>query len=337
MPAARDASQPRPEFADNRLHARRRPLRNNGEMNAQPHLHGWQTKPIWRLACGLLMCAGFGLAKAGTTVRLPPTLCDANALLADDFETQGSLPSMGSGGPAPGNITRGVVINDVVFLYYAYLPLAYTPTRSWPLVVGLHGSAGSPAAANLAAQQVRSRWQNVADAQGVIVMAPIATGSNGSWVPAQDYPIITAQIAELEAFYNIERTRRYLWGFSAGGHVAHDVALAGPVGLNADTFAGYGVSAGSLQQYACNPSRPGAPTCEALLAAAPRRLPVDIHIGTSDPLYPLFTSQDPPRFITAGWQPGVSLSYVEFDGAHTYTSTHAAEIWAFLCPYAVIP
>jgi predicted esterase len=290
----------------------------------------------WLLWCAML-CTVPADSQAGITVRLPPQLCDSSALLADGFEAQLSLPSNGSGGPAPGNITRGVIINDVVRLYYVYLPLAYTPARAWPLVVGLHGAAGSPGAANLAAQQVRSRWQSVADAQGVIVIAPIATGSSGSWVPAQDYAIIAAQIAELEAAYNVERTRRYLWGFSAGGHVAHDIALAGPTGLNADTFAGYGVSAGALQQYACNPSRPGAPTCEALLAAAPRRLPVDIHIGTSDPLYPLFTSQDPARFSVAGWLAGDTLNYVEFDGAHTYTSAHAAEIWAFLCPYAVIP
>jgi len=113
---------------------------------------------------------------------------------------------------------------------------------------------------------------------------------------------------------NVERARLYLWGFSAGAHLAHGIALA-----NTELFAAYAVNAGVLDAFA------GADAP----AMAPRRIPVSITIGTTDPLYP-YTMTDRMRFLAAGWTEPDTLRYATFDGPHTVLPTHPAEHWAFL-------
>lgn len=109
------------------------------------------------------------------------------------------------------------------------VPASYSPTRPVPMVLALHGQAGSPSAANTAAQAVRNAWAAVADANGFIVIAPVATGGSGGWLAPppnpSDYSIMAAAIADVESAYNIDMSRRIGWGFSAGGHVMHDIML----------------------------------------------------------------------------------------------------------------
>lgn len=237
----------------------------------------------------------------------------------DDAATSSADPSNGSGGPT-GSSARMISVNFVSREFFLRVPPGYTPTRAYPLLIALHGSA-PPAQIPAYASGTRDSWAASADASGYIVIAPEASGANGGWEPATDYNTIGAAISDTEARYNIDRHRILLWGFSAGGHVAHDLALT-----NANYFAAYAVSAGVLDAYA----GAGAP------AAAARHIPVDIHIGTSDSLLP-YAQNDDLRFLNAGWNPGGNLNYVAFNGGHTYTIAQTAEIWKFLCPWTVSP
>lgn len=285
----------------------------------------------------------FSVASATTTVKLPAWVCAyPDAIFVDGFQPAAGitqLPSNGSGG-ATGSISRIVSVpgygNHTIYLH---VPPSYSPNRPVPLVLALHGQAGNPSSAYTAAQAVRNAWAPVADANGFIVIAPVATGDVGDWhLPPpnpSDYSIFAAAISDAEAAYNIDRSRRIGWGFSAGGHVMHDIMyndFGAPVSI--DTFAAYSVSAGILQGLACYGLN--ASECNALVGAASRRIPIDIHVGNSDTLLPYATS-DRNIFINNGWVLSQDLWFTTFSGGHTYATSQLAEAWSHLCPFQALP
>ena len=283
---------------------------------------------------------GLTLAEAASTVPLPAWMCaDGNGdiVFRDDFETGGAIPhdpSNGSGGLYPGDQSRVITVPGLgSHLIYLHLPASYSPDRAWPLLLAMHGTAGTSGAAPAAARQVRSDWSGVSDSRGMIVLAPAASGANGSWDPDIDVPAISAAIDDTIARYNVEQTRIDMWGYSAGGHLAHALALN-----NTDYFAAYGVSAGALTQYACTDDGVPPPSCNALLGAAEPKIPVDIHIGVEDPLYLYYgANQDAARFESNGWVPEQDIFYRPFPGGHTYTIAQLGEIWTNVCPFALGP
>ena len=284
--------------------------------------------------CLLLLPA---VATAGT-VWLPGSLCpDSDALFRSGFETGESvphLPSNGSGGTYPGDVTRTINVPGLGNrTFYLHLPPAYSPAQSWPLLLALRGSA-PPASMATYAQQVRSDWSARADAAGFIVLAPVGTSAQGGWGASGDLTEIGAALEDTLARYNVETSRVYLWGFSAGAHFGHALALG-----NTDLFAAYGTSAGSLEMFACTDDGSWPPACAALLAGTQRKIPVDIHIGTSDPLMqPPYTADgDPDRFRAGGWLDRETLFVRWFVGGHAYTQAHLAQIWNNLCPFALAP
>jgi poly(3-hydroxybutyrate) depolymerase len=280
----------------------------------------------------------FPFAQAATTVPLPGWLCGSgDTVFRSGFEASEVLPhdpSNGSGGAYPGNQTRVITVPNVGNrTFYLRLPPDYTPSRSWPLLLALHGATGSFATAPAAAQQVRSGWSGWADGSGFIVLAPVATGTQGGWNPDVDVPTMSAALDDTMARYNVEQSRIDLWGYSAGAHVAHALALN-----NTDYFAAYGVSAGSLEAYACTDDGSYPPTCAALLSGAQPKIPVDIHLGNQDPLYTTYgAGNDPARFQSGGWVLNQNLFYTLFAGGHTYTITQLGEIWNHICPFALGP
>ena len=85
-----------------------------------------------------------------------------DAIFIDGFQPAAarvSLPSNGSGG-AVGNVTR--VVNVPGYgsrTVYLRVPPSYSPSRPMPLVLALHGQAGSPAAADSEALRAASRHE----------------------------------------------------------------------------------------------------------------------------------------------------------------------------------
>lgn len=301
------------------------------------------------LALGLGLLLGVTSSasiSAATTNRLPDWVCaHPDAIFVDGFEGGVGitrLPSNGSGG-ATGSFTRTVTVPGYgTRNVYVFIPASYNAARPMPLVLALHGQAGSASAAQTAAQAARNTWSGVASANGFIVIAPVASGASGGWIapplpPAapglSDYTVFSAAISDIESAYNIDRSRRIGWGFSAGGHVMHDLALNPyAIDLTVDSFAGYSVSAGALEAFAC--SSPSA--CDALVAAAPRKIPIDIHVGSSDSLLS-YATNDRSRFLTHGWTASSNLWFTTFSGGHTYAAGQLAEAWANLCPFQVLP
>lgn len=222
-----------------------------------------------------------------------------------------SQPTLGRGGAFPGEQSRGVTLPGLgEQRYFLYLPAGYSPERASPVLFLFHGAAG-PGTAQREAQAVRGIWEAVADQANLILVSQMATGANGGWIPGNAAAILSAILEDLGAAYNLELSRLYLWGFSAGGHFVHALALQ-----NTDTFAAYAVSAGALEALAGT----NAP------AQAARPIPLVISIGSRDSLYP-FAAQDRQRFDNAGWTQGHDLFFQEFAGGHTYSADQSLRIW----------
>lgn len=286
----------------------------------------------------------FAVAAAGaaTTVRLPAWACEhPDALFVDGFAgavARQRLPSGGSGGPAPGSFVRTVEVPGYgTRTYHVHVPAGYDQMKPVPLLLALHGAAGSSAAAHSAAQGLRDDWRPTADSGGFLVAAPVAGGASGGWIAPppgpSDYDVFAAVITDLEAAYDVDRSRRIGWGFSAGGHVMHDLVLNQfSTEVTIDSFAAVAVHAGAMQALACtSPSQ-----CNAQVAAMPRRLPMAFVVGEGDPLWP-YVQADHARLLANGWSDGVDAFWLAFTGGHTYAPAHLAQVWQRLCPFQVLP
>jgi len=104
--------------------------------------------------------------------------------------------------------------------YLLYVPRSYDRSKPTPLVISMHG-AGLWGAS----QRDISRWNNLADRKGFIVVYPSGVGGKGVRVwraepgPGlmKDVRFISELIDTLKATYNIDSTRIYANGLSNGG------------------------------------------------------------------------------------------------------------------------
>jgi len=293
--------------------------------------------------------AGIPFAQAASTARLPEWVCDADrpAPSPPMLARMGARPfafapfyresSGGSGGAFPGSQSRNIQVGSppVTRGYYLYIPDDYPAGAPYPVLLALHG-AGGAGTSSTNARLTRDAWSEVAQARGFIVAAPIATGSGGGWVPDRDYAAMAAILHDVAERYDIDTSRIHAAGFSAGGHVLHDIVLNQWLpDLGSDTFAGYAVSAGTMTAYACQADANPVP-CAQLLADAPRRVPVALRVGNGDPYLP-YVRQDRSRFLAAGWADGVDFDYAELNAGHEVVPQSFEAIWDFLCPFQRIP
>lgn len=107
--------------------------------------------------------------------------------------------------------------------YLLYVPRSYDRRRPTPLVISMHG-AGLWGAS----QRDISRWNELADSKGFIVVYPSGVGGKGVRIwraepgegLARDVKFISALIDTLSAKYNIDPSHIYANGLSNGGGMA---------------------------------------------------------------------------------------------------------------------
>lgn len=317
-------------------------LLGTNQSRIRTRLRTCRTRAERLFACACIAGASPILATAATTNTLPPWVCaHPDAIFVDGFQPAVAvtrLPSNGSGG-AIGSVSRSVVVPGYgTHTVHLYVPASYSPNHPVPLVLALHG-AGGPGSANSAALSVRNTWSSIADANGFIVVAPVGTGASGGWngppLNPSDYNIFAAAIADAQAAYNIDTSRRIGWGFSAGGNVMHDIMFndsGAPVSI--DTFAAYSVSAGILDDLACEGL--DASQCNTLVGAASRHIPIDIHIGNGDP-WVSYALSDHDIFQANGWVLNNNLWFILFVGGHNFTAIQLGQVWTHLCPFQALP
>ena len=235
--------------------------------------------------------------------------------------------SGGSGGTFPGDRSLQVFVPSTnrTHTVLLHLPASYSHARAWPSVLVLHGAAGSAQDAPVWAADFRTFWSGIAEREGLVLIVPIASGSGGGWQRTLDAPAIACAMNAVAQVYNLDLDRRYLWGFSAGGHAGHAIALA-----NAGRFAAYAVNAGALWAAAC--SQPGTSLdCAALLPQVARRIPVSLRVGDQDPLQS-YAVGDAQRFQQAGWTTE-TLLYAEFPGGHQIDYPDIEAAWSWFAPH----
>jgi polyhydroxybutyrate depolymerase len=121
------------------------------------------------------------------------------------------------------NRSNGVIISSGQKReYLLYVPSSYDSTKPTPLVISMHGGASWGAA-----QQETSRWNEVAERHGFIVVYPSGTEFPKVWHASQPGPGLTADVRfiselidTLKATYNLDPGRIYADGLSNGGGMA---------------------------------------------------------------------------------------------------------------------
>ncbi len=122
------------------------------------------------------------------------------------------------------NRSNGTIVSSGVEReYLLHVPPNYDRTRPTPLVISMHGAGLWPAA-----QMGISRWNEVVDREGLIVVYPAGLKGFGPRIwhadhgpgLARDVRYISELIDKLEASYNIDPRRIYANGLSNGGGMA---------------------------------------------------------------------------------------------------------------------
>src|SRR5512135_103240 len=114
--------------------------------------------------------------------------------------------------PRPQPLDPAQYRHSGVVEYYLYIPQNYTPDRSWPLFVGIHGFGGS-------GLDCWNWWQSYADREGFILLCPSLGDMDGGWYQDAGEAKLFSALNEVRADYRIG-PREFLAGFSAGAEFA---------------------------------------------------------------------------------------------------------------------
>lgn len=275
---------------------------------------GLKLKKINRLLLCLILIGG------QAAVATVPSLNQCPDMVFIDGHENTSIPSNGTGGGSPGNFSRTITVDATEHTYTYYVPSGYQISDPIPLLAVWHGAV-LPGGGPDAALDMVDLWQDEAETHNFIVVAQAAIGSAGcnpcGWIPGSDSQVLAAIINDMEARYNIETTRRYVWGFSAGGHVMHAIALN-----SADYFAAYAISAGVLDAFASGGGY--------VPANAVRIIPAFVSVGNTDTLLP-FAQDDQLDFTDAGWVVGQNYWLDVFTGGHVVLDDLPEKAWNKIC------
>src|SRR5688572_5179481 len=229
-----------------------------------------------------------------------------------------------------GFIDRTVTIGSTSYPYVVYVPREWTPDRSWPVVLFLHGAGerGSDGRRQMqigAAAAIRSAPERVP----ALVVLPQAPAEE-RWIgPPADAAM--KALEEVVKEYRGDRERIYLTGLSLGGFGTWHLSLAHP-----DVFAalvpvcGGIVPNGSATSVRQSPLTLDAPDPYAFSAARLRHLPVWMFHGSEDTVIHPSESRKMHEALRAA---GAEVRYTEYEkvGHDAWIRAYAdAEMWAWL-------
>lgn len=206
---------------------------------------------------------------------------------------------------APGGSERGG--------FHLYVPETYTPDRSWPLVVALHGGSGN-------GRDFLWTWLREARSRGAIVLAP--TSRESTWAlnrPSDETPALAEMVEHVCKNWNVDRGRVLLTGLSDG---ATFTLLAG-LGENAPYTALAPVS-GVLH--------PESVRLGNIERAAGKRIYL-VH-GALDWMFPVSVARMARDTLR---EAGADLTYRELDDlSHTYPRDENARILRWFDPGLIL-
>jgi len=231
----------------------------------------------------------FELARAGEinfdrldfreTLKEVNTLLDALAAGNDPFATR------------RGEFKKAYVskVDNTLQPYQVYVPTNYDKSKSFPLIIALHGMGGDENSYFQAYAQ--GAFKTEAEKHGYIVACPKGRKPASMYLGDADKDVMDV-LAEMRRDYNIDPDRIYLTGHSMGGYGTWSVAMSHP-----EVFAALApISGGS---------------------STPAGLPKIAHIpqlvvhGDTDPTVPVERSR---VMVEAGKKLGAEIKYIEVPG-----------------------
>lgn len=193
-----------------------------------------------------------------------------------------------------------------------YVPEYYTPDRSWPLVMALHGGSGN-------GRGFLWSWLRDARSRGAILIAPTATGQTWALMgDDSDTPNLNRILDQVCARWRIDERRMLLTGMSDGGTFSYVSGLDG-----ASRFTHLAPVAATFHPL----------MAEVADAERLRGLPVFITHGRLDWMFPVQTARQTQGLLSAA---GADVTYREIeDLSHCYPREINAEILQWLDGAAV--
>jgi polyhydroxybutyrate depolymerase len=140
-------------------------------------------------------------------------------------QTPTSVPCPATATLEAGDVTRTLMVGGVARTFIVHAPPSYDGTTAVPVVLDFHGLGGSAQG-----QKNRSRWEDVADAQGFITVYP--QGIENAWnaggccgnTGSDDVGFVRAIIDTLANDACIDRRRVFSSGCSNGGAMSFRLA-----------------------------------------------------------------------------------------------------------------
>jgi predicted peptidase len=207
-----------------------------------------------------------------------------------------------------GFLNRTIKVKGVDYRYQVYLPIDYTKSKKWPVILFLHG-AGERGDDGLAQTQVGlggsirfhpERWP------AVVVMVQCRKGS--FWTAPEMIEMALAALDVSMKKFNGDKSRVYLTGLSMGGYGSF------AIGAKDHRFAAIvpicgGVILPRRANLPAQPERSGDPYMET--AKGIGNTPIWIFHGAADPTVPVTESQ---KMVEALKAAGANPKYTEYPG-----------------------
>jgi poly(3-hydroxybutyrate) depolymerase len=234
----------------------------------------------------------------------------------------------------PSGLARTLQVNGATRTFEVYTPADYDNTRSYPLVVALHGGGGTGAGFQ------RDSGLDSAVGSDAIVVYPdgLPEFAGGSTVFILDpvgegFAFIDALLTHLQDGLCVDRSRIFATGWSMGGFMTNSLGC-----YRSDVFAGIASVSGGVPGD--KPPAPPYPTCEGQVPA------MFIH-GTSDRIIPvsfgeemrdIFVANNGCASTSAGVEPPPCVAYdactqptlwCGYDGGHAWPEFYATAAWRF--------
>lgn len=215
----------------------------------------------------------------------PVTQLEAGLLLVLNGSFDGSVPT----GKLP---DQSIQVGENEMRYGLYVPLTYTPSRSYPLVICLHG-------AGFDGDSYLSRWQPRLGEDYLLACPSIDLGA---WWTREGEELVLAVLSEVSRRYRVDTDRIFLTGMSNGGIGTYLIGLNHP-----DRFAALVPMAAALP-----------PALFPLLENA-KNLPFYIIHGAQDQVMPVQYSREVVDYLK---NKGQSVVYREHERVHPMAGGH---------------
>ena len=191
--------------------------------------------------------------------------------------------------------------------FWLYVPETYTPKRTYPLVMALHGGSGT-------GRLFLWSWLRDARSHGAILASPTSVESTWALMGTDaDTPNLSRILSLVRSKWNIDPARLLLTGMSDGGTFTYVSGLQA-----ASPFTHLAPVAGAFHSM----------LAQMADADRIRGLPIHIVHGALDWMFPVELARQANRSLS---EAGAAVTYREVDDlSHTYPRELNARILAWL-------